>query len=194
LRLRGELVRIAPRPALEAASALALLAFLAVDAAGRATAAGQLALLAAALVALRVTGWHTLRVLHDPDTWPLHAGFVWLALGLVLAGLGRLGLVTLPDAGALHALAAGGIGTVTVTMMLRVARQRSGELQATTAALHALQALLLLAVLLRVAGGWALPEGRAAMMWAAGSAWAVAFGAAAAIVLRAAFRAPLPRD
>ena len=112
------------------------------------------------------------------------------AFGLVLIGLQRLGFILPPDAGALHALAAGGIGTVTLVMLLRVARQRAGELPASPALLQALQIALAVAVTLRVAGGWILPGQRESMLWLAALAWLVAFGLGTAVLLPAAWRPP----
>jgi uncharacterized protein involved in response to NO len=187
-RLRGHVVRITPRPELEAATALGMLAFIVLDAAGRPRAAGFCALAVAALLALRMTDWRVGSVLHDPETWPLQLGFLWIALGLVLMGLERFGWPALGDAGALHALAAGGIGTVTLTMMIRVARQRVGDRSVAGPTLQVLQLALALAVALRVGGGLAPPGQRGLVLWASALCWAVAFALAAAVLLPAAAR------
>lgn len=188
LRFRGHYVRIPPRPGLEAATALGMLAFMALDGSGQLQSAGLVSLVIAMILVLRMRDWHFSGVLHDPETWPLHLGMLWLALGLALIGLERLGAISLPDAGALHALAAGGIGTVTLVMVLRVTRQRASELPASTGWLQALQLIMALAVLLRVGGGWAFPEHRSLLLWLSAVAWAMAFGLGAAQVLPAVLR------
>lgn len=190
LRAQGQVLRVVPRPRLEAAGIAGMLSLLVLDMLGLGGAAGLVALAVAGVLAAQMLRWHSLRVLNDPETWPLHLGFFWLGLGLVLIGLQRLGLILPPDAGALHALAAGGIGTVTLVMLLRVARQRAGELPASPALLQALQIALAVAVTLRVAGGWVLPGQRESMLWLAALAWLVAFGLGTAVLLPAALRSP----
>jgi uncharacterized protein involved in response to NO len=188
LRSHGLYVRIPPRPGLEAATALGMLAFIALDGSGLQQSAGLVSLAIAMIIALRMRDWHFGGVLHDPEVWPLHVGFLWLALGLALTGLERLAAISLPDSGALHALAAGGIGTVTLVMVLRVARQRAGEPLASPGWLQVLQLIMALAVLLRVGGGWAFPAHHNLMLWLSAAAWAMAFGLGALRLLPALLR------
>ncbi|MEO8443918.1 MAG: NnrS family protein [Gammaproteobacteria bacterium] len=188
LRARGHYVTIPPRPGLEAAGVVGVLALVVLDGSGRSQGAALAALAVAAILALRMKDWHFSRILHDPEVWPLHLGFVWLALGMALIGLERLALVSPPDSGALHALAAGGIGTITLVMMVRVTRQRAGDVPASVAWLQALQLSMALAVLVRVLGGWALPGHRALMLWLSAGAWTMAFGLCGAVLLPAALR------
>lgn len=189
LRAQGRVLRVVPRPRLEAAGIFGMLSLLVLDMLGLGLAAGLAALAVAVVLALQMVRWHSLSVLGDPETWPLHLGFFWLGLGLTLIGLQRLGFILPPDAGALHALAAGGIGTVTLVMLLRVARQRSGILPASPTLLQALQLALVVAVTLRVGGGWVLPGHRELVLWLAGMAWLVAFGLGTAVLVPAALRA-----
>jgi len=191
LRAQGLIVRIPPRPALELALLLALLALALADAAGAQRVAGFTALGLAALFVAQMRDWHGLRTLVDPEVWPLHAGFLWLTAGCVLTGLDRLGMLTLPDSGALHALSAGTIGTVTLVMMLRVTRHRAGGRVAPAVLLHGLHILFALAVALRVAGGWMLPGHRGLVLWWSAAAWLVVYVLAAALVIPAARRAPV---
>ncbi len=191
LREQGIIVRIPPRPLLELSILVAILGLAIADGFLAPWAAGGTALAVAALLIAQMRDWRGIRTASDSDLWPLHAGFVWLALGCALVGLERLGIVALPDAGALHALAAGGIGTVTLVMMLRVTRHRAGGLVTAPALLHGLHSTLALAVALRVAGGWALPDHRGLMLWLSAAAWLIAYGLAAALVLPAARRAPV---
>lgn len=188
LRARGLIVRIPVRPAVELALFLLVLGWVASDAFLGPRLAGALALAAAAVLALTMSGWHLARILHDPLVWPLHLGFAWLLLGCVLLGLERLGFITTPDAGALHALTAGGIGTVTLVMMMRVTRYRAGLLLASPARLHGLYLVMALAVAIRVGGGWLLPQLHEAMLWASAIAWTLAYLGSAALVIGAALR------
>jgi uncharacterized protein involved in response to NO len=188
LRSHGYIVRIPPRPGLEVATALGMLAFMALDGSGQAQVAGLVSLAIAMILVLRMRDWHFSGVLHDPEVWPLHVGFLWLSLGLALIGLERLGAISLPDSGALHALAAGGIGTVTLVMVLRVARQRASDLPVSTGWLQVLQLIMALAVFLRVGGGWVIPGHRDLMLWLSAAAWAMAFGLGAVQLLPALLR------
>jgi uncharacterized protein involved in response to NO len=188
LRFRGKYVRIPPRPSLEAAIVLGMLAFTVLDGSGQSQSAGFVSLAIAMILLLRMREWHFSGVLHDPEVWPLQLGVFWLALGLGLIGLERLGTISLPDAGALHALAAGGIGTVTLVMVLRVTRQRASDLPASTVWLQVLQLSMALAVLLRIGGGWAMPGHRDLVLWLSAAAWALAFGLGSIQLLPAALR------
>lgn len=188
LRSRGYVVRIVPRPRLELAGILGMLALLLLDALGQAVVAGLVALAVAGVLVLQMVRWHSGRVLHDPETWPMHLAFFWIVLGLVLIGLQRLGIILPPDAGALHALAAGGIGTMTLVMFLRVARQRAGNMPVPGRLLYALQVAMAIAVAVRVGGGWLMPAHRDPALWLAGSAWAAAYGLGAIVLVPAALR------
>jgi uncharacterized protein involved in response to NO len=194
LRAHGHYVRIPPRPGLEAATAVGMLAFIVLDGSGQPQGAGLASLAIAMLILLRLRDWHFGGVLHDPEVWPLHLGFRWLVLGLALLGLERLAVISLPDAAALHALAAGGIGTVTLVMVLRVARQRASAMPAPAGWLQLLQLTMAVAVLLRVGGGAAFPEHRDLMLWLSAAAWSVAFGLGALALLPAVVRVPRVTD
>lgn len=188
LRERGLIVRIPSRPKLELMLFVLMLAWVASDAFWGPRPAGVFVLAAGALLALAMSGWHVLRTRHDPLVWPLHLGFGWLVLGCLLLGFERLGGLALPAMGALHALAAGGIGTVTLVMMLRVTRYRAGRLPVAARSLHLLQGAMAVAVALRVAGGLVVPGAGETMLWLAATAWGGACLAAATLVIGAARR------
>lgn len=86
---------------------------------------GSLALLAAAIHGLRMRYYNTKHVWHDPLLWSLHIGYIWLVIGLALFGLSAFGVVPLSPA--LHALTTGAIGTMTLSMMVRVALGHTGR-------------------------------------------------------------------
>lgn len=188
LRDIGRIVRIRPRPRIEIAVLAGMLGLVASDGFLGPTAAGIVVLAVGALLALQMARWRSGSTLHDPVVWPLHLGFFWLTLGCVLVGLERLGLIASPDAGALHALTVGGIGTVTLVMMTRVTRYRAGEIASSRRRLQGLQLVMALAVLVRVVGGWLLPAQRGAMLWASAFAWTVAYAGSAVLLIRAALR------
>jgi uncharacterized protein involved in response to NO len=183
LREAGILARIPPRPLLEVATVAGMLALALLDGFGLQRAAGLVALGVATILLVQSCRWTTLFVLRDPEAWPLHLGFFWLAAGCALIGVERLGLIHPPDSGALHALAAGGIGSVTLVMMVRVTRYRAGARPGSTAWLQACQAVMAVAVMLRVGGGWAMPAWRDLMLWLSAAAWTTAYAGTAVLLM-----------
>lgn len=183
LRDTGREVRIAPRPLLELATVAGMLGLVALDGLGSPRGAGLLALAVAAILLAQISRWHSWLVLRDAEVWPLHVGYLWLAAGCALIGLERLELIQPPATGALHALAAGGIGSITLVMIIRVTHYRAGALRTPARWLHATQAAMAVAVTLRVAGGWALPAHDQLMLWLAAAAWAIAYAGTAAMLL-----------
>lgn len=69
------------------------------------------------LTAIRLARWRLQHCRNRHDLLMLALGYVWLALGLVLLGVALL--LDLPLQTALHALAVGAIGTLTVVVMAR---------------------------------------------------------------------------
>lgn len=135
---------------------------------------GSIALLSAAIHAWRMRVYHTRDVWGDPMLWSLHLGYMWLVAGLALLGLAAFDMTALSPA--LHALTAGAIGTMTLSMMCRVALGHTGrELIAgelTKIAFMAMQA----AILTRVAGPLVWPDLYMESIILSGGLWAAAFG------------------
>jgi uncharacterized protein involved in response to NO len=82
-------------------------------------------LLAAIGHAIRLAGWYQRTVWSVPLLWVLHLGYVWLVAGFVLTALSAAGLIN--PMLALHAFTTGGIGTLTLGMMARVALGHTGR-------------------------------------------------------------------
>lgn len=188
MRARGWIVRIPVRWWTEVSNLALMLLLVAAELSGYGSLAGFVALLIAMSITMKMRYWHSGSVLRDPEVWPLHLGFVWIALGFAALGLERLGVLVVPDMGALHALAAGGIGTITLVMMTRVTRYRGGARRVSTLRLHGLQLVMAVAVLLRVAGGWAFGEQRGLMLWLSAAAWALAYAGSVAVLAPAYLR------
>jgi uncharacterized protein involved in response to NO len=184
-------MRIPTRPRLELATLLAIAGMAAGEGFLAPWAGGVAALAVGTLLLVQMRGWHGPRTLVDPEVWPLHAGFAWLAVGSVLIGFDNLGLLALPDAGALHALTAGGIGSVTLVMIIRVSSHRAGLRVMSPALMHVVHIGMALAVALRVAGGWIFPDQRELMLWLSAAGWLFVYGTTAATVIPAAWRAPV---
>jgi uncharacterized protein involved in response to NO len=89
-------------------------------------AGGYLAFLAAAIQAVRMVGWRAGKLLRKPYIWSLHLGYTWIIAGLVLKGVAALD-GPVPAVSALHALTAGGIGTMILAVMSIVGLLHTGR-------------------------------------------------------------------
>ena len=81
--------------------------------------------LAAAANGIRLFGWYQRRIWSVPLLWVLHLGYAWLVAGFALKALSAAGLIN--PMLALHAFTTGGIGTMTLGMMARVALGHTGR-------------------------------------------------------------------
>lgn len=80
---------------------------------------------AALLQAWRLSRWQGHRTLSDPLVWMLHVAYAWLPLGLLLLACGLAGL--LPVSAGLHALTAGTIAGMIVSVSSRAALGHTGR-------------------------------------------------------------------
>jgi uncharacterized protein involved in response to NO len=126
LKTRGEAVALRSFSWLDRLALGALIAMLLADLATLPRATGALALVAALLNALRMWGWRARRTLGEPLLWVLHLGYAWLAVGLAWKGLVDL-TGFLPGSEALHGLAIGAIGTMTIGVMSRASLGHTGR-------------------------------------------------------------------
>lgn len=175
LRLRGENVetKISMPVELSAFAAIAATAVadLAFDAA---PVSGVLALVAAALLGLRMKNWHTFKTLDDPMLWVLHLGGVWLVVGFACMGVADLGGVVAKST-AFHALTIGAIGTMVLAVMTRAALGHTGRPFVVGKPIKAAYVLVSVAALSRVAGPALMPSGHEAFVIVAGLLWTAAF-------------------
>jgi len=79
---------------------------------------GVFSLLAAGALGWRLLGWYAASIWSEPLLWALHVGCAWIVVGFGLQALVSAGLLAVPLA--VHAFTAGGIGVVTLGMMVRV--------------------------------------------------------------------------
>ena len=94
------------------------------------TRAAPLAVTVAAVFAalghgLRLFGWYRKQVWSVPLLWVLHLGYAWLVAGFIFKALSAIGLAS--PVLAVHAFTVGGIGTLTLGMMARVALGHTGR-------------------------------------------------------------------
>ena len=111
---------------------------------------GLLMLLAGAANAIRLWRWRGWLARREALVWILHAGYAWIAIGLVLLGLAALVPAAVPFTGGIHALTAGAMGVMTLAMMTRATRGHTGRPRAADRATKAIYATILLAAVVRV--------------------------------------------
>jgi uncharacterized protein involved in response to NO len=130
-----------------------------------------LEILGGAALAIRLARWRGLATAREPLLFVLHAGYGWLALGLLLVGLnGFAGW--LPPGAPLHALTVGAIGTMTLAVMTRVSLGHTGQAVSAGAGTVAIYLLVSLAALLRV---FSPLFATVLLVSLAGMAWSAAF-------------------
>jgi uncharacterized protein involved in response to NO len=131
-------------------------------------------LVAGIAVGVRLARWRGWWTRQEPLLLILHAGYGWLAVGLLLLGLnGFVG--ALPATAALHALTAGAIGTMTLAVMTRATLGHTGRPLSAGLATRLIYILVTLAALLRVLSPFA-GNSLGLILWLAGAAWTGAFG------------------
>lgn len=116
-----------------------------------------------------------------PIVWILHAGFGWIAVGLLAYGAAMLFKPSLTLV-ALHILTIGGIGTMTLAMMSRVSLGHTGRNLRAADAVVAAYVILQLAVITRIAGGLGAVDYTLSVALS-GMMWSVAFGLFALVYL-----------
>jgi uncharacterized protein involved in response to NO len=126
LKMHGEAVAVRSFSWLDRLALGALIAMLLADLGVWPRVAGAIALAAALFNAVRMRGWHGRRTLSEPLLWVLHLGYAWLAIGLTWKGLVDL-IGFLPGSEALHGLAIGAIGTMTIGVMSRASLGHTGR-------------------------------------------------------------------
>jgi uncharacterized protein involved in response to NO len=175
LRGRGIGAPVRSRPRLDR-MAVACVAWVAIAdlLAPRSAASGAVASAAGIAVALRMLGWQTRRTLGNPLLWSLHAGMAWVAIGLLLVGLGDLGAPISATSG-LHALTAGAMGSMILAVMTRVGLGHTGRPLVLPKAAVGAYAWVHVGALLRVAAPASPPALQTPLLLIGGLLWAAAF-------------------
>lgn len=137
----------------------------------------------------RWRGW----LLRQPGIIALHLGYLWLALGTLLAGLAADPFGLVPADAALHAFTAGAIGTMTLAVMTRLAMTRGTGTRARPGRCMLGLLLVHLGAGLRVAAPF-LPDHYPALLIAGGLAWSGGFAAFVLAHLPARSSGPVQRQ
>jgi uncharacterized protein involved in response to NO len=136
--------------------------------------AGCIAGLAALAQLLRLSGWNGWRTAKEPIVWILHAGYVWIPLGLLLKASFLLG--AFPWAAFWqHALGAGAAATMILAVMSRASLGHSGRPLVVAPIMAWSYGLLICAVLVRVFGPVLLPVSYVVSIQLAGLLWMAAW-------------------
>lgn len=136
---------------------------------------GAVSLLTGLAVLARMHGWASFATRRVPLVWVLHAGYLWIGVGLTLRALAPW-IDALPPSAATHALTAGAIATLTLGMMSRVALGHTGRPLAVGRAMTSAFLLVTLAALLRVLGPFLDPSHYPVLLGLTALAWTAAFG------------------
>jgi uncharacterized protein involved in response to NO len=131
------------------------------------------AAMAALFQLARTLGWKPAATLRTPLLWILHAGHLWIVVGLALIAAG--GVVSLPPSAAVHAFAIGATGSLIIGMITRTALGHTGRLLEVSAFEVTAYGLIQLAALVRVLTLLALPVAAFTGIELASAAWALAF-------------------
>ena len=110
-----------------------------------------LAALAALLQLVRLSRWQGWRTGAEPLVLVLHAAYLWLPLGFALLAGSVVWPALLPSAAAIHAFAAGAIGTMTVAVMTRATLGHTGRALMADRATCLIYAALFIAAFSRIA-------------------------------------------
>jgi uncharacterized protein involved in response to NO len=134
---------------------------------------GVLLLVAGVLNLCRLAGWRGLATRPEPLLLFLHIGYLWLVAGIALLGLSLL-TGTVPTAAAVHALTAGAMGTMILTVMTRATLGHTGRALQADAMTIAIYSLVSASAALRVLAAWNLPA-PVDLLELSGLAWIGAF-------------------
>ncbi|MCW8841934.1 MAG: NnrS family protein [Rhodobacteraceae bacterium] len=129
-------------------------------------------LLAGGFGIARLTGWRGRWTLGQPILWTLHLSYFMNAFGMVLLGLATLGFGS--EVAALHVLAIGGVGGMTLSIMTRASLGHTGRALVVQGEVVLAYTLIPLAALARFVAS-ALPEYYYAGVLISGGLWITAF-------------------
>lgn len=135
---------------------------------------------AGAVILLRLLRWRLWVIWTHADIMGLAAGYVWLALGLLMfAALLATGESPVP---ALHIITVGALGTLSICVMTRVHMLHHGRNPARAPWVGQSVVLIAVASVLRFAAALN-PELREPLLWFAAVAWSLAYLIAAILLL-----------
>ena len=145
-------------------------------------AAGMVAMLLCVLHAWRLQGWYTPAILTRPLLWSLHLSYACITLAFALQAWAAFGHAA--STLALHLFALGGIGLITLSMMVRVTLGHTGrDVHAPPTAVKVILVLAMASLVARVVLPLILPAHYFALVIAAQVLWIACFAMLAWLLL-----------
>ena len=127
----------------------------------------------AVILMIRLSAWRSVGIRSVMSVIPLHLGYFWMAAGFGLLACARLGFL-LSTQDALHIITLGGIGTITLTMLIRVTGIRSKRPVPGRGLLLTIHSTLLGALSSRLIAHHAGPYVEH-LLWCSALLWAITF-------------------
>lgn len=124
--------------------------------------------------AARLIRWRGWLARSEALVWILHAGYAWIAVGLVLLGLSALAPALVPFTAGVHALTAGAMGVMTLAMMTRATRGHTGRPRVADRATTLIYVAVLLGAAVRVCAPFAA-DLTPALLGVSAVLWSLAF-------------------
>ncbi|WP_372964494.1 NnrS family protein [Marinobacter sp.] len=141
---------------------------------------GLLLVVCAVLILIRALRWKLWHCPDRPDLLVLAIGYLWLAAG---AGVTGLHLLTFsPPLPALHIITIGALGTLSSSVMLRLAWQRAHRSFPPRWQVLTIAIAMTVAVISRYMAG-ATPYGQPEMLWISAASWSLSYTGVAVQVL-----------
>lgn len=167
--------------------AVAVVALAAWSAAPEAIVTAGLLGVAALMHFYRLARWAGDRTLRDPLVWILHLGYLFVPVGFALLALAGIVPESVPQVAGMHALSAGAIGVMTLSVMVRATLGHTGQALQAGAGSILIFGSVIAAVLARIAA--ALQIGDVDMLLhAAAFGWLIGFAGFAVLFGPALFR------
>lgn len=137
------------------------------------TVTGLLLVSSAILIVIRTARWKLWHCVNRPDLLVLAVGYLWLAFGAGITGVRLLqGTDPLP---ALHVITIGALGTLSLSVMLRLAWQRASRTFPPAWQVLGIAFAMAVAVVARLQAG-ATPFAHPEALWVSALAWSTAYG------------------
>lgn len=126
------------------------------------------------LVLIRLLRWQGFRALSQSMIWAMHLGYMWVGASLLLIGSAMLWPDVVSPGMGLHALTVGGIGGMTLAVMIRATLGHTGRARTSDALTTVLFVLINLAALARIVAPLYPAHYNAALV-VSGTLWTVSF-------------------
>ncbi|QDG79345.1 NnrS family protein [Labrenzia sp. PHM005] len=133
---------------------------------------GLICLVAGGVNLARLFGWVGLKTLNNPILWVLHVAYLLLGAGYIVYGSSIL-FAVLPETAALHLLAVGAVGCMTMAMMTRASLGHSGRPLIAPAPISIAYVLIIAGALVRTFGTQFVEY--YTVMFLSGGLWIAAF-------------------